>query len=302
MRGARGAAARRAGKNVKTDAKGKKKKLLSNFSAVEDKNEGLTLRAEPLDCLGRGETLRNRSRRFWRNVVVMYEQVRSAREAMHSSFFFVYLVIFTLAVLKAMEGESLFDHHNSLAEVLTRREWYYDATHIKKDMYNVYTVPDLYLWLGGPFVNEVLPTKDSAPWDAWQGYNASRPGNFHTNLWLLSPITLRQLRVRSDSCLVSSKPVISTKRTKFDYVLPEAYVNLHNLYSPMLALDAYVSQCREVNFKPPPPGCGHNQSKPGDWGQVSRIYSLFAVCVQCLLLHTSRQRLHQKAQFESMRR
>ena len=279
MRGARGAAARRAGKgNKDKDAKGRKK-LLARFATVEDKNEGLSLYAEPLDCYGHGETLRNRLRRFQRNMATTMEQLRSARHVMRSAFFFAYVVMFTLAVLRAMEGESLYEHHRSLAEVLTRREWYFDATHIKKDMYDVYTLPDLYLWMGGPFINEILPTEDSAPWDAWQGYNASKPGNFHTNLWLLAPITLRQLRVRSDSCPVSSTPVIAEKRTKLDYQLNDLYVNLNHLYSPTLALDAYVSQCKEVNFRKPPAGCGHNQSKPGDWGTVSRSVLLLALCV-----------------------
>ena len=213
MRGARGAAARRAGKSQKHAEQKTKKKQIGLFNQVVDQNEGLTLQAEPLDFLGRGNGLHLTLRRYARTASIVYEQLAAARQALHSGFFFAYLVIFTLGVLNAMEGETLYDHHSSLVEALTKREWYYDAAHIRKDMYDVYTVPDFFLWMRGPFISELLPEKDSGLWDAWQGYNASRPGNFHTNLWLLAPITLRQIRVHSDSCKVSSNAVTADERT-----------------------------------------------------------------------------------------
>jgi hypothetical protein len=114
---------------------------------------------------------------------------------MHSAFFFVYLSVFTLAVLLVMEGETLYEHHRSLVGALTEREWSYQDTHIAKVstseqsvraqgsarsalrtpeharrldshsvcalhpppqfMADVYTVPDFWLWFRGPFINEV---------------------------------------------------------------------------------------------------------------------------------------------------
>jgi len=279
MRGARGA--RRVGKGQKHAEKKSKKKQIGLFNQVVDPNEGLTLQAEPLDVWGRGQGLQLTLRRYARTASIVYEQLAAARQALHSGFFFAYLVVFTLGVLNAMEGEALYDHHSSLVEVLTKREWYYDAAHIRKDMYDVFTVPDFFLWMRGPFINELLPTKDSGPWDVWQGYNASRPGNFHTNLWLLAPITLRQIRVHADSCEVSSNAVVADKRTLLDYIVPDTYVALHHLYSNNLALDSYVSNCRVTNFKAPPAACGRTQSRPGEWAEASR--TCVPTCVLKLL-------------------
>jgi hypothetical protein len=50
------------------------------------------------------------------------EQARAARKTFHSVFFFVYLSIFTLAVLLVMEGETLYEHHRSLVAALTEQE------------------------------------------------------------------------------------------------------------------------------------------------------------------------------------
>ena len=50
------------------------------------------------------------------------EQAKAARKTFHSVFFFVYLSIFTLAVLLVMEGETLYEHHRSLVAALTEQE------------------------------------------------------------------------------------------------------------------------------------------------------------------------------------
>ncbi len=242
----------KAGSRTKGPSGPQKKAKIGAFIAKVDDNVGLELRAEPFDFKGRGETLERRRKRFMLDVMVVYEQIRSLRSVLHAAVFFVYLSLFTMTLLMVMSGEVLYDHHQALHGALTR------------DMFGVNTVSDFWSWMEGTFVDTVLPTEEGGA--AWfQEYNSSRPGNFQTNLWLLTPITLRQLRVRSDSCEVSSKPVIASTLTEFDYRLGAKYVEDHNLYSNMLALDAYVSQCKEINYQPPPAGCGHIQKKPGDW-------------------------------------
>ena len=54
------------------------------------------------------------------------------RKLLNSALFFVYLAVFTLAVLLVMEGETLYEHHRSLVGALTEREWSYEDTHITK--------------------------------------------------------------------------------------------------------------------------------------------------------------------------
>lgn len=72
MRGARGAAAHRAGKaGGKADGT-KKKKSAGLFVSTVDKNGGLELPAEPLDFLGQGETLQRRWKRFMQSAMVIY--------------------------------------------------------------------------------------------------------------------------------------------------------------------------------------------------------------------------------------
>ncbi len=86
----------------------------------------------------------------------------------------------------------------------------------------------------------------------------------------------------ADSCEVSSKNVIASERTELDYMLAPAYQEKFALFSSELALDAYVSQCKTINYKPPPAGCGHNQTKAGDWstrnprGQVGMTPGCYA--------------------------
>ena len=70
--GARGAAARRAAGKGGAGQKKDKKKAAALFQDVEDPDEGLVLLAEPLDFLGRGETLGRRFARFVRNALGVY--------------------------------------------------------------------------------------------------------------------------------------------------------------------------------------------------------------------------------------
>ena len=72
MRGARGAAARRAGKGSGGVGKEKKKKSAGLFVAVDDPNAGILLLAEPLDFLGHGETTQRRFKRFLLSAMVVY--------------------------------------------------------------------------------------------------------------------------------------------------------------------------------------------------------------------------------------
>ena len=51
---------------------------------------------------------------------------------LHSAFFFVYLILFTMAVLMIMEGETLYEHHKGLVNILTEIEWNYADAHIQK--------------------------------------------------------------------------------------------------------------------------------------------------------------------------
>ena len=258
---ARGAAARRAAGKGGGASDKKKKKTAGLFTHVNDPNEGLTLPAERFDLHGHGPTFRSRKRELWRFALFVYEQTVAARKFIESAFFFVYLGLFTAAALMVMHGEVLHDHNTALVNVLTDREWYNDTAFIRKTMYDVDSVNDLWDWLRGPLINEVLPTSTGAPWDAWQGYNTSRPGNFHANLWLLTPIALRQLRVRSDSCEVTPAKQIAKDRTELNYRLSDLYVEQNHLFSPKLGLDAYVSPCKEIDFEPPPSGCGTIQTE-----------------------------------------
>lgn len=76
--------------------------------------------------------------------------------------------------------------------------------------------------------------------------------------------------------------MIAHGRTKLDYTLSPAYQKKFDLFSPELALDAYVSQCKSIDYKPPPTGCGHSQTKAGDWsaqnarGQVGMTPGCYA--------------------------
>ena len=81
---------------------------------------------------------------------------------------------------------------------------------------------------------------------------------------------------------MSSKYIIASDRTELDYRLAPAYQTKYDLYSSKLAPDAYISKCKEIDYKPPPMGCGHVQKWAGDWsarnprGQVGTMPGCYA--------------------------
>jgi hypothetical protein len=163
--------------------------------------DSLRLRDYPFDIFGKSIGWGSTSKNLDMSLRIFLEQLRGARMAMAMALFYIYLGIFTTVALSSNKGEVLFEHNEALRRMVTERELPFKDAHIEKNLPDMYTLSDFWLYMQGPFVDNFLPRYEDTV--SWPGDADRLPSpRFSRNMHFVGPLRLRQLRVRSDACVV----------------------------------------------------------------------------------------------------
>ena len=96
--------------------------------------------------------------------------------------YLVFVLLYSLAVNENAAGEDFQRHNIAVKSVIAQQEWAYDLSPVmRKDLYDVDSIPDIWTWTMGPFLSAVLAGSQ-------QSYPDMNPGDFYRTFRLLGQV------------------------------------------------------------------------------------------------------------------
>jgi hypothetical protein len=198
--------------------------------------------------------------------------------------YLLFVLLFSVVVNDNVQDEEFQRHNIAVKTALVQQEWAFDlAPNMKKDLYDVDSIPDIWTWTMGPFLGSVL----SGSQKIWPDVEA---GHFYRSFRLLGQIQMRQIRVQRESCTVPEQlrarvggcfaPLKNTGNLSGDSNEDTAdygpYVNdsarpIFQWYSAeSLQQDVFVGRSWDRY-----PGSGYNVTIPRDFGEAQRLLTFY---------------------------